>query len=65
MNKKRDLKDEITGQILKEEGVEIFIIYAGIGRFVDIEMINVTEIITPHPYSLFALCKHYECFQQN
>ncbi len=61
MNKKQDYKDEVIEHTLKEEAVDTVISDKGI----DIVTINVDEIITSTPYSVYALCKLYEYFQRN
>jgi len=66
MNRKQDAKNKIAEQPFKEEMPDLVVIYEGIAMLVSsMEIICLTEIITPQPYSVFALCKHYEYFQRN
>jgi hypothetical protein len=65
MNKKQIFKDKTSGQAHKEEAGDVVITYEGMAWWADIRIINLTEIITPQPYSVFALCKLYEYFQRN
>jgi hypothetical protein len=64
MNKKHDLKNIVINAvpiIHGDEEDEITTITA----VADIKSIRLTQIITPQPYSVYALCKLYEHFQRN
>jgi hypothetical protein len=51
----KDLKELKNIAIIDEE----------ISSLTDVVFMPASEIYTPHPYSVYALCKLYEYFQRN
>jgi hypothetical protein len=66
MNKKQGFKNTLTlvPSDLKELK-HMVVIDEEMNNFMGIVLLPASEIYTPHPYSVFALCKLYECFQRN
>ena len=62
MHKKQDLKNIIINEttIIYNEEDEVITVSRA-----KVKNINPAQIITPQPYSVYALCKLYEHYQRN
>jgi hypothetical protein len=67
MNKEQTFQNMIAlvSTEVKKELKHLSVMDEEIGNFTGTVLLPTSEIYTPHPYSVFALCKLYEYFQRN